>query len=98
MAATCVNRLTHIRSATYSSGMISEFHELSDKIDRLAEMALALRRENAQLRRSNAALVTENAAYAKRLSEAHRRVEALLGKIPALDQAAVAATDDKEAQ
>ncbi|MBA5608227.1 hypothetical protein H3H36_23035 [Duganella sp. FT3S] len=65
--------------------MISEFQELSDKIDQLAAMTLALRRENAQLRQANAALVVENIGYQKRLSEAHSRVSALLEQIPALD-------------
>ncbi|HJU99023.1 MAG TPA: hypothetical protein VJ752_00590 [Burkholderiaceae bacterium] len=65
--------------------MISEFQELSDKIDQLAEMTQALRRENAQLRQANAALVVENIGYQKRLSEAHSRVSALLEQIPALD-------------
>jgi regulator of replication initiation timing len=67
--------------------MISEFQELSDKIDQLAEMTQALRRENAQLRQANAALVVENLGFQKRLSEASSRVEALLEKIPALDSA-----------
>lgn len=70
---------------SYSDGMISEFQELSDKIDQLAEMTVALRRENAQLRQANAALVVENIGYQKRLSEAHSRVSALLEQIPALD-------------
>ena len=65
--------------------MISEFQELSDKIDQLAEMTASLRRENAQLRQANAALVVENMGYQRRLSEASGRVEALLEKIPALD-------------
>ena len=67
--------------------MISEFQELSDKIDQLAEMTVALRRENAQLRQANAALVVENMGYQRRLSEASGRVEALLEQIPALDGA-----------
>lgn len=77
-----------IPRAPYSGGMISEFQELSDKIDQLAEMTAALRRENAQLRQANAALVVENMGYQRRLSEASGRVEALLEKIPALDGAA----------
>ena len=68
--------------------MISEFQELSDKIDQLAEMTQALRRENAQLRQANAALVAENLGYQKRLAEVAGRVEALLEKVPALDDAA----------
>ncbi|MES2901533.1 MAG: hypothetical protein V4723_17520 [Pseudomonadota bacterium] len=62
--------------------MISEFHDLSDKIDRLAELTQSLRRENAVLRQSNALLSAENLAYMERLSEAQRRVEALLASIP----------------
>jgi regulator of replication initiation timing len=65
--------------------MISDFQELSDKIDLLAEMTVALRRENAQLRQANAALVVENMGYQRRLSEASTRVEALLEQIPSLD-------------
>jgi cell division protein ZapB len=86
------------RGAPYSDGMISEFQELSDKLDRLAEMTHALRRENAELRHANAALGAENAVYLQRLSEAHQRVEALLEKIPELVQAGLAeAAEEKEA-
>ena len=74
-----------VTRAPYSGGMISEFQELSDKIDQLAEMTVALRRENAQLRQANAALVVENMGYQRKLAEASSRVEALLEKIPALD-------------
>ena len=62
--------------------MISEFNDLSDKIDRLAELTQSLRRENATLRQSNAILASENEAFMERLSEAQRRVEALLATIP----------------
>jgi cell division protein ZapB len=62
--------------------MISEFHDLSDKIDRLAALTQSLRRENATLRQSNALLAAENEAFMARLSEAQRRVEALLAQIP----------------
>ena len=63
--------------------MISEFHDLSVKIDRLAELTQSLRRENAHLRQSNALLSAENVAFMDRLGEAQRRVEALLAKLPA---------------
>ena len=63
--------------------MISEFNDLSDKIDRLAELTQSLRRENATLRQSNAILASENEAFMERLSEAQRRVEALLATMPA---------------
>ena len=62
--------------------MISEFQELSDKIDQLAEMTMALRRENAELRQRNVALSAEAQAYQLRLIEATRRVSALLQQIP----------------
>jgi FtsZ-binding cell division protein ZapB len=62
--------------------MISDFQDLSDKIDQLAEMAQSLRRENAQLRQANAELVAENIDFNRRLREAHERVAALLEKIP----------------
>jgi cell division protein ZapB len=62
--------------------MISEFQELSDKIDRLAEMTESLRRENAQLRAANKMVTEENVAFMQRLAEAQRRVEALLDQLP----------------
>lgn len=67
--------------------MIADFQELSDKIDRLAELAHALRRENSQLRQANASLVADNLEYQRRLGEAHARVMALLDKIPAAEAA-----------
>jgi cell division protein ZapB len=77
--------------------MISEFHDLSDKIDRLAALTQSLRRENATLRQSNALLAAENEAFMERLSEAQRRVEALLAQIPG-EPGADADTNDKAAQ
>lgn len=71
--------------------MISEFHDLSQKIDAVADMVQSLRRENAQLRQANAALFAENTVYLQRLAEAHGRVEALLEKIPALVEGAFGA-------
>ena len=81
--------------------MISEFNDLSDKIDRLAELTQSLRRENATLRQSNALLAAENEAFMARLSEAQHRVEALLATIPpeaASDDADVALTNDEADQ
>ena len=90
--------MTGLRLQPYSGGMISEFQELSDKIDLLAEMTHALRRENAYLRQANAALGAENAMYVQRMGEAQQRVAALLEKIPELVQAglAEAAAEDAE--
>ena len=70
----------------YSDGMISDFHQLSEKIVKLAELAQSLRRENADLRLTLASLTAENADLAKRIEEAYTRVSALLDKIPAGDQ------------
>ncbi|WP_414691476.1 DUF904 domain-containing protein [Noviherbaspirillum sp.] len=66
----------------YSDGMISDFHQLSEKIVKLAELAQSLRRENADLRLSLASLSAENADLARRIEEAYTRVSALLDKIP----------------
>lgn len=67
----------------YSGGMVSEFHQLSEKIVQLAELAQSLRRENADLRLTLASLTSENADLARRIEEAYQRVSALLDKIPA---------------
>jgi cell division protein ZapB len=78
--------------------MISEFQDLSDKIDRLAELTSSLRRENATLRQSNALLSAENVAFMERLGEAQRRVEALLTRLPAPQADEAALTNDEAAQ
>jgi len=76
--------------------MIAEIQELSDKIEQLAELTHALRRENAQLRQANAALVAENVGYQSRLAEAHQRVSALLEQIPPLETADAAEKEDAQ--
>ena len=85
--------------------MISEFQDLSDKIDRLAQLAQTLRSENFLLRQANALLSAENVDFKNRLIEAQHRVEALLAQLdpePADHDAASSADldtdlDDKEA-
>ena len=62
--------------------MISEFQDLSDKIDRLAQVTQSLRAENYLLRQANTLLSAENLAFKERLIEAQRRVEALLDDLP----------------
>lgn len=62
--------------------MISEFHDLSDKIDQLAALTQSLRTENYLLRQANTLLSAENLAFQQRLAEAQRRVEALLTQLP----------------
>jgi len=66
--------------------MISDFHQLSEKVSQLAELAHSLRRENADLRLTLAALSEENKDLARRIEEAYQRVSALLDKIPAGDE------------
>ena len=78
-----MNLLTQIRLPYYSGGMLSEFHQLSEKVDQLAELAQSLRRENADLRLTLASLTAENADLSRRIQEAYQRVAALLEKIPA---------------
>ncbi|HWU96966.1 MAG TPA: DUF904 domain-containing protein [Oxalicibacterium sp.] len=66
--------------------MISDFHDLSEKISQLAALTQSLRSENAELRLRSVALAAENAELARRMQEAHDRVSALLEKIPAPEQ------------
>lgn len=84
--------MTEIHLHYYSDGMISDFNQLSEKIGLLAEMAQALRRENAALRSRALTLAAENADLLQRIEEAHLRVTALLERIPDPD-----ADDDEEA-
>jgi cell division protein ZapB len=78
--------------------MISEFQELSDKIDRLAQLAQSLRSENYLLRQANALLSAENVDFKHRLIAAQQRVEGILAQLeppaPAADDNAI---DDSEA-
>lgn len=76
--------------------MISEFQDLSSKIDQLAELTAALRRENASLRQTNVELAAENANHRQRLAEARQRIGALIAQIPvaADDAPPVSATAD----
>lgn len=78
--------------------MISEFQDLSDKIDRLAQLTQSLRAENYLLRQANTLLSVENVAFKERLQEAQRRIEAVLGQLPPPPGADdVASTDESEA-
>lgn len=61
---------------------MSEFLALHEKVDQLAELARALRRENAELRLRCASLSADNAALESRMQEAHQRVALLLEKLP----------------
>jgi len=63
--------------------MISEFQDLSDKIEQLAALVGTLRHENAQLRQTNVLLNEVNTALLERLVEAQHRVEAVIAQLPA---------------
>lgn len=78
--------------------MISEFQELSDKIDRLAQLTQSLRSENYLLRQANALLSAENVDFKNRLIVAQQRVEALLEQLePPAPPAEPATPDDAKA-
>lgn len=62
--------------------MNSEFHLLSEKIDKLAELTQFLRRENAELRLKITALSSENATLAEKMQQAQQRVSAILEQLP----------------
>jgi uncharacterized protein (TIGR02449 family) len=74
--------------------MISEFQELSDKIDRLAQVVQALRSENYLLRQANTLLSTENVDFKHRLLQAQQRVEAILVQLEPADESQDAAAPD----
>jgi cell division protein ZapB len=65
--------------------MISEFNSLSEKVGRLALLTQTLRQENADLRLHLTSLNNDKEALARRMDEAHRRIEALLAKLPAAE-------------
>lgn len=63
--------------------MISDFTQLSEKVGQLAELAISLRRENAELQKYAVSLAVDNAELTRRMQEAHDRVAALLERLPA---------------
>lgn len=74
--------MTEINRADYSCGMISDFSSLLDKVSQLAELTIALRRENAELRHEVVTLTDENTQLSSRMKEAHDRVSALIDTMP----------------
>jgi cell division protein ZapB len=77
--------------------MISEFQELSDKIDRLAQLTQSLRSENYLLRQANALLSAENLDFKNRLLQAQQRVEAVLAQLEPAAPADADAGEDASA-
>ena len=79
--------------------MISEFQDLSDKIERLAELVVSLRSENAQLRQTNLLLNEVNTALIERIVEVQHKVEAVIEQLPAPEvDADLAAEADADAE
>lgn len=62
--------------------MIPDFELLSQKVGELAELAHAMRRENAALRAQLVALGVQNSSLAARMEQAHERVSTLLEQLP----------------
>ena len=65
--------------------MISEFNSLSEKVGRLAMLAQTLRQENADLRLHLSSLNNDKELLSRRMDEAHRRISALLEKLPEIE-------------
>lgn len=63
--------------------MISDFHHLAEKIQELAALTDALRRENAELRKAMIAIVADNTDMAARMEQAHERIMAVMAQLPA---------------
>jgi cell division protein ZapB len=76
--------------------MISEFQELSEKIDKLAQLTQALRSENYLLRQANKLLSAENVDFKHRLQTAQQRVEALLARLEPAPATVSAEQDEGE--
>lgn len=62
--------------------MNSEFHLLSEKIDKLAELTQFLRRENAELRLKIVDISSENTVLIEKMQQAQQRVSAVLEQLP----------------
>ncbi|KQQ87882.1 hypothetical protein [Massilia sp. Leaf139] len=78
--------------------MISEFQDLSDKIERLASLVGSLRSENAQLRQTNELLNEVNMALVERLVEVQHKVEAVIEQLPAPEPDDAEMDDDQHAE
>ena len=62
--------------------MISDFKNLLEKIQQLADLSVTLRRENAELRHHSARLQADNAELTQRMREAHERITAVMRQLP----------------
>ncbi len=66
--------------------MISEFQQLSRKIEQLAELAIVLRQENAELRRNLTVISADHMLCKEKILQAQQRIGALLAQLPAPEQ------------
>jgi cell division protein ZapB len=63
--------------------MISDFSQLSDKVNQLAELVISLRSENIALQNYAVSMAVDNADLTRRMQEARDRVAALMDRLPA---------------
>jgi len=66
--------------------MISEFLQLSQKIEQLAALAKKMRSENTELRLKIAELTSTNSDLTARIQHAHDRVADVLENLPVSEQ------------
>jgi len=66
--------------------MISDFHQLAQKVEQLAEQSNRMRAENTALRLKVTELTSTNADLAARMQQAHDRVTEVLAKLPLAEQ------------
>ncbi len=64
-----------------------DFESLAEKVNQLAELSIALRRENNALRIRNAELISEQNMMNERLQQARERIQVLINMLPMLDSA-----------
>ena len=62
-----------------------DFESLTEKVNQLAELSIALRRENNALRIRNAELVSEQNMMNERLHQARERIQVLINMLPITD-------------
>ena len=62
--------------------MNSDFQQLAQKVEQLAQLTNRMRVENTELRLKVAELVLENTGLSTRIQQAHLRVTEVLEKLP----------------
>ncbi len=59
-----------------------DFESLTEKVNQLADLSIALRRENNTLRIRNAELISEQNMMKERLNQAKERIQILIDMLP----------------